>query len=186
MEEIIKKNIFVLTRDLVKDYYWVCKPTDFNEKLLLEKFEDAKYCCLSKMGIFTSKWYKTQLEGNNNQIVFRIVVDGRKDQHSRLIERYEGSSFSDITPQNISILENCLREIQEKTNNYGYGYRDFLQTEKKVACERKKVENCTVEIEDGKIVIKSNILAQFLKGHTYEDLLAHLQIDSNNIDRKDR
>lgn len=183
IKEIIKKNAFVMTRGLTKDYHWVCRPNDFDENLLQAKMEEA-FLKLSRGGTFTSEWYKTQLEGNDAPIVFRIVVDGRKDQYSRLIKRYEGSSFSDITPQNISILENCLQEIQEETNNYGYGY--FLQTEKNMANKRKKVENCTVEIEDGKIVIKSDILDQFLKGHTYEDLLTLLQVNPNNIDKGER
>ena len=183
MEETIKKNLFVLTRDLVQDYHWICRPTDLDENVLQAKVEET-YLKLNRKGIFTSKWYETQLGGDNNQIVFRVVVDGRKDMFGRLIRRYEGSSFSDITCQNISILENCLQEMQKKTNNYGYG--DFLPTEKNIACERKKVENCTVEIEDDKIVIKSDILDQFLKEHTYEELLAFLQVDPNSIDREER
>lgn len=180
MEETINKNLFVLTRDLVKDYHWVCKPTDFDEKVLQAKLEET-FSKLNKRGCFTSEWYRTQLEGNNNQIVFRIVVDGRKDMYGRLIRRYEGSLFPNITRQDISILENCLREMQEKTNNYGYG--NFSSTEENIEYKRKKVENCTVEIEDHKIIIKSDILVSFLKEHTYEDLLALLQVDSNNIDK---
>lgn len=127
MEENIRNNIFVMTRDLVKDYHWVCKPNFLNASSLENTIANL-YGKLQNNGIFTSQWYQCVLD-NKHRIVFRIVVDGRKDAYGRFIRRYEGSSYSEVTLESLKILEKCLQELQEKTGNYGLN--NFSSQERK-------------------------------------------------------
>lgn len=90
MEERIKENLFVMTRNLTKDYHWVCKPSNINISALQSKIDNF-YSKLNRTEIFTSEWYHTKLTDSNFEILFRIVVDGRKDMYGRLIRRYEGA-----------------------------------------------------------------------------------------------
>lgn len=184
MEEKIKRNIFVYTRDKYKDYDYICRPTDYNVNMnkLINYIEQEQYR-LEKEGNFTSKWYNKQLGESNNQIVFRIVSDGRVDMYGRPIKRYEGAILPNITCENISILEKCLQEVQENTNNYGYG--EFSLT-KNITNRDEKFENCRIEIKDNKIIIKSKILGDILEKYGYKYLIEHLEIDSNNINKDER
>ena len=109
-----------MTRNLVKDYHWICKPSYLKEDALLSKMEET-FFLVSKAEIFTSEWCAIRLKKINYLIVFRMVIDGRKDNYGRMIRRYEGSILPFVTDETIYLLENCLREVQEKTNNYGFG-----------------------------------------------------------------
>lgn len=117
MEKSIKNNIFVMTRDLTQDYHWICKPNFLNASSLETTIANL-YGKLHNNGIFTSQWYQCVLDNKYN-IVFRIVVDGRKDSYDRLIRRYEGTAYSKVTLESLRVLEECLQELQEKTGNYG-------------------------------------------------------------------
>lgn len=187
MEEIIKKNLFVYTRDKYKDYNWVCKPSNLNAEdagNLMGTMEET-FFKTKKSGNFIGEWYHFKLKKDDYEIVFRIVIDGRTDSVGRLIRRYEGSIIPTITDHTISILERCLLEKQKETNNYNYGFRDSLQTEKNTSfTEKGQSENCTIEMKSDAIIIKSDILDRFLQEHTYEDLFALLQVESNNIEEK--
>ncbi len=181
MEDVLRENIFVMTRDLVKDYHWLCKPPYLEEKVLLSKIEEVFFKLSLKNHIFTSGWYRIKFK-DDYEIIFRIVVDGRTDMYGRLIRRYEGAAIKRMNLNVIVTLEKYLSEIQKETNNFGYGFRDSLQTEKSNSGNEKELrENCTIELKNDKIVIKSNILIQFLQNHTYEELLTILQIESNNL-----
>ncbi len=80
-----------------------------------------------------------------------------------------------MNPNVITTLEKYLLEIQKETNNYGYGFEDSLLLENSDLNERKRLaENCTIELKNEKIIIKSDILMQFLQNRTYDDLLTIL------------
>lgn len=128
MENVLKENIFVMTRNKLKDYHWLCKPTYLEERILLPKMEQVFSQLSRKSKIFTSEWYSLKF-GDNYEIIFRVVVDGRTDDYGRLIRRYEGAFVASMDPNVVATLEKYLLEIQNETNNYGYGFKDSLQTE---------------------------------------------------------
>lgn len=184
-EEEIKKSVFVFTRNISEDYNWVRKPKNINTEALLQKMEEVNLKFHLYKRNFTSEWYSTRIEGN--KIVFRIVKDGQKDQNGRDIIRYEGTTFPDITRQTAFIVEDILKELQEETNNYGNGYYDERKkAEQHETYNKRSVsENCKVEIDNGQIIIKSDILDRFLERHTLRELLTHLKVEPREIDREE-
>lgn len=138
---------------------------------------------LHRTGTFTTEWYHIKLNGNSGNIIFRIVVDGRTDMYGRLIRRYEGSIVDSMGPDVISILEKCLLEVQNETNNYNYGFTNSIKQENDaLENEKKSIENCQIELTGNKIIIKSDILVRFLQEHSYADLLKILTIESNDLE----
>lgn len=129
MFDNIRENIFVMTRDLMEDYRWFCKPSScVNVDNLIPEMEKI-FMGLRNDSTFTSQWYCINLK--DNKIVFRIVVDGRKDICGRLIRRYEGSIIKDNNPNEMLKLEKYLLEKQKETNNYNYGFNSLLSSEKR-------------------------------------------------------
>lgn len=174
MENEIKNNIFVFTRDLLRDYYWVCKPSTISEKSLKSAMEQ-RYASLKKNSkIFTSEWYR--LNSNEDNIVFRIVVDGRKDEFGRLIKRYEGSIVHTITEESLTQIERSLLEKQYETNNYNYGFPNQTTS--------VESEICQIDMTNEQVVIKSHLLRKYLEEHSYDELLSVLKIEDNDLEQK--
>lgn len=181
MADVLREDIFVMTRNKFKDYHWVYKPSYLKESMFLSKMEQVFSQLSRKNKIFISDWYSIKFN-NNYEIIFRIVVDGRKDCEGRLIRRYEGATIKGMNSGVVPTLEKYLLEIQKETNNYGYGFEDSFQLEHRVLENEKELAE--IELKDGKMIIKSNILLQFFQNHTYEDLLVNLQIEANNLQEK--
>lgn len=123
----IKNNIFIMTRDLITDYHWVRKPTGINDSQLISLMERT-FNRMHNSGCFTSEWFQTHLTGCNMTILFRIVVDGRTDEFGRLIRRYEVFITPVLNSEIMLMLEASLKELQDETNNFGYGYQCFAES----------------------------------------------------------
>lgn len=182
MKQIIKNNIFVFTRSLTKDYAFVCKPNILNSEELMQLYKDHVYDLHSARDTkyyqhknIINDWFYAELGKSKQRVVFRVVFDGRKDQYSRSIYRLEGSIMPIISEESIIYLEGCLQEKQRETNNYDYGYKTGAFVEDLKEMEQK--ESAEIESRDGKFIIKSNVLLDYLKEHTYNDLLSCIQIE---------
>lgn len=80
-----------------------------------------------------------------------------------------------------------MLELQNETNNYNYGFQEKSDAAKDIFNNNKHKlteENCIVTKKNEKLVIHSDILCNFLKEHTYYDLLAILQIEPNNKEKR--
>jgi len=180
LEEQFKKNVFVMTRDQVKDYYWITSPMMIDKKSLLTKMNDL-FIQLHKNGIFTSEWYRSSLNGQ--KFVFRVVIDGRLDSYGRLIRRYEGMVLDNEISVSIADLENYLAKLQVETDNYNYGKID--EDTLRIPAEEieEATEECLLELKDGKITLRSNLITQFLQNHSLDDLLDILAIEPNDPEK---
>lgn len=176
MIEMVQDNLFVFTRDLIEDYRWLYKPRMISAdylNIIINKMEQV-YCDEIKKtrDNFISQWYQMNINDNYG-LLFRVVVDGRKDVNSRLIRRFEGSIVPKIEIKNniadiLVSLEESLKELQRKSNNYNYGFIDTLQNQnpnsQPITDNMIFNEECQIIIKnDGKVEIQSDTLNSFIQ-----------------------